>query len=108
MTDIQVYGEDLDVGAVLTGGTMSALELKVYAEADEVSIDSSAKVTVTHSDTEDGTFATVLEAALTAGDYKSGDVIATISLPSDIKMWAKASVTGNTGAVKVKQAYLPR
>ena len=106
---LTVFREDLDAGAVLTGGTQGAIELLVIADASSVVIAAeTGAVTVTHCDTETGTYETVVTQALTAGTYAKGAIIARVALPVDIKAWAKATVAGNTGDVVVKQAYIAR
>lgn len=105
---VKIYGEDLNVGPVLVGGTMGALVAHVFADANSVTIAAAAKVTISAADTKDGSFTTAAEAALAEGTYAKGDLIATVTLPADIKMWAKAAVTGNTGNVRVTLGYLPR
>lgn len=104
--NVKVFGEDLNVGAVLVGGTMGAITADVFAEGD-VTV-SSGKVTITAADKADGSFATVTEGSLANGTYKKGDLIGRITLPADIKAYAKASVSGATGTVVVKAGYLPR
>lgn len=117
---LQVYGEDLAVGAmtanfagsdpVLAGGTMGALTANVFAD-DAVKVGTGAKVSITASPTKDGSYTEVAAKNLTAGNYSAGDLIATIALPFDMDMWAKASVTvgsGSSGNVTVTLGYLPR
>lgn len=105
---LTVYREDLNVGQVLTGGTEGAIELLLIAAGSSVVIAAESTMTITHCDTEDGEFTSALVVDLTAGTYAKGDIIAKVTLPSDIKAWAKATVSGNTGDVVVKQSYLPR
>ncbi len=117
---VKVYGEDLAKGSlsaaisgsepVLTGGTMGALVANVFAD-DAVTIGTGAKVSVVASDTKDGTFAEVASGNLKAGTYAKGDLIASIPLPFDMPMWAKANVTqgtGSSGNITVTLGYLPR
>ena len=103
---VKVFGEDLNVGAVLVGGTQGAINVNVFADAD-VTV-SSGKVTVTAADKADGSFATAAEGTLANGSYKKGELIGSVTLPADVKAFAKATVTGATGAVVVKAGYLPR
>ncbi len=106
--NLKVYGEDLNAGAVLVGGTMGALVVNVFAAADSVTIASSAKVTVKAADTKDGSFENAAEVTLPEETYNKGDLIASFALPADIKMWAKAETSGVTGDVTVTLGYLPR
>lgn len=103
---VRVFGEDLNVGAVLVGGTQGAITVNVFADGD-VTV-SSGKVTITAADKADGSFANAAEGTLANGTYAKGELIGTVTLPADIKAFAKASVTGATGNVVVKAGYLPR
>jgi hypothetical protein len=104
--NVRVYGEDLNVGPVLVGGTMGAITVNVFAAGD-VTV-SSGKVTVTAADTADGSFATAAEGTLANGSYKKGELIGTVTLPADVKMFAKATLSGVSGDAVVKTGYLPR
>ena len=103
---VRVFGEDLNVGPVLVGGTMGAIEVNVFADGD-VTV-STGKVAITAADTANGEFTAAAEGALPNGTYAKGDFIGAVTLPANIKMYAKATLTGVTGNAVVKAGYLPR
>lgn len=103
---VRVFGEDLNVGAVLVGGTQGAIEVNVFAEG-AVTV-SNGKVAITAADTADGNFTAAAEGALPNGTFAKGDFIGSVTLPADIKLYAKATLTGVTGEAVVKAGYLAR
>lgn len=95
---------------LVVDGTMGAIVAKVLA-TDDVSVAQAITVSIKDCDTSNGSFAEVAKASIAVGDYSAGDVMATISIPVDVKKYAKAELTSdttNTGTVRVTGAYLPR
>lgn len=103
---VRVYGEDLNVGAVLVGGTQGAINVNVFADGD-VTV-SGGKVTINAADKADGEFVKAAEAVLADGSFTKGQLIGTVTLPADIKMFAKAELAGVSGDAVVKAGYLAR
>ena len=103
---VRVYGEDLNVGPVLVGGTMGGVNINVFAEGD-VTV-SSGKVIIMAADKMDGEFTNATESSLTNGSYTKGQLIGSFVLPLDIKMYAKATLSGITGDARVTVGYVPR
>ena len=103
---VRVFGEDLNVGPVLVGGTQGALEVNVFADG-AVTV-SGGKVVITAADTADGEFTAATEGTLPNGTYNKGDFIGSATLPADIKMYAKATLTGVSGNAVVQAGYLAR
>ena len=63
------------------------------------------------ADEPEGSFAEVTTITLPDGTYVDDEVIASVTLPPDVKNYAKATVTGNTsssGNVIVTLGYLAR
>ena len=118
---LQVWGEDLAVAdisqtsvdgeAVNGGGTNRGLVVNVIAES-AVKVAGSVTVTILGDDVKEGGFSTTeTSAALTAGDYAAGDLIAQIALAPDVKTWLKGKVAGNSsasGTICVTLGYLAR
>lgn len=120
----RVYGENLaeaDLSKTTTGtlpvevgGTQGALVINVFADGGATTAEVSSvgvKVSIVASDTPDGTFTEVASMVLPVGSFDDEELIATISLPHDVKTYAKAIVTGNassTGNVIVTPGYLAR
>ena len=92
---IKVYGEDLYNGGtseeVIGGGTMQALVVNIFATKTKSY--SAATVTVKAADAK-------------GGSYNEGDLLASLSLPFDVKNWLKAESTDTD--VRVTLGYLPR
>lgn len=103
---VRVFGEDLNVGPVLVGGTQGAIEVNVFADGD-VTV-SGGKVAITAADTADGEFTAATEGALPDGTFAKGDFIGAVTLPADIKLYAKATLSGVSGNAVVKAGYLAR
>lgn len=109
---LKVFGEDLynagTAGVVNVGGSMGALAINLVAIADDASF-AATTVTVKQGDEASsvteacGEFASVEKA-----NVKAGEVIATYTLPADVKTFVTASVSGETTNARVTVAYLPR
>ena len=119
---LKVYGEDLAAGAlnqasiaagtgIAAGSTQGALCVNAFAVGD-VSATSAVTITVKHSDSENGSFADLLTMTIDAGStFADGELMATATLPADVKAYvtaAVASATGNSGSIRVTLGYLPR
>lgn len=121
---LYVYGEHLaeaDLSKTTTGanpvevsGTQGALIVNVIAKGDAKTAKASevgVKVAVLAADEPEGSFAEVTTITLPDGTYVDDEVIASVTLPPDVKNYAKATVTGNTsssGNVIVTLGYLAR
>lgn len=109
---LKVYGEDLynagESGVVNVGGTMGALAINLVAIEDDATF-AATTVTVKQGDDEEavteacGEFSSVEKA-----NVKAGEVIATYTLPADVKTFVTATVEGETTNARVTPAYLPR
>lgn len=109
---LAVYGEDLynagTSGVVNVGGTMGAIAINLVAVADDASF-ASTTVTIKQGDDQAdvseacGTFTSAEKA-----NVKAGEVIATFTLPADVKTFVTATVSGETTNARVTAAYLPR
>lgn len=119
---LKVYDEDLingSVGAasissdkvVAAGSTQGALAVNVFA-ASEVKIGStSLVVSVKHADSENGSFVEISKITVAQGTYTEGALMATMTLPAEVKAYVCAdatSATGNSGTVRVTLGYLAR
>lgn len=119
---LKVYGEDLINGAlnvaavasdkvVAAGETQGALCVNVFAKG---AVETKAVVTITvkHSDAENGTFADLLTITVPTGKtFVDGELMATATLPADVKayvMASAASATTNVGSMRVTLGYLAR
>lgn len=69
-------------------------------------------ITVKHGDTENGSFADLLTMTIDAEkSFADGELMATATLPADVKDFvtaAVASATGNSGSIRVTLGYLAR
>lgn len=104
-------------GALRADNTQGAIELVIAANGDvDIAAEKAITVTLTHCDTEDGTYTTVpiyfKETYSAATSFEDGEIIGHIPLPSDVKTFVKVTLsTSNTtaiGDVDVFAAYLPR
>lgn len=105
---IKVYGEDLYNGGtseeVIGGGTMQALVVNIFATKTKSY--SAATVTVKAADAKGGSYEDVVTSKEISGSYNEGDLLASLSLPFDVKNWLKAESTDTD--VRVTLGYLPR
>lgn len=119
---LKVYGEDLASGAlnqaaiaagdaVAAGSTQGALCVNAFAVGD-VATTAAVTITVKHGDTENGSFADLLMMTIDAEkSFADGELMATATLPADVKDFvtaAVASATGNSGSIRVTLGYLAR
>ncbi len=119
---LKVYGEDLASGAlnqasiaagnaIAAGSTQGALCVNVFA-VGAVEVKSNITVTVKHGDTETGSFAELLTIPVTAAkSFADGALMATATLPADVKDYVLATVasaTANSGNIRVTLGYLAR
>ncbi len=119
---LKVYDEDLAKGAlnqasiaegdvVAAGSTQGALCVNAFAVGD-VSISNSVTITVKHGDTKTGDFSELLSMSIEATkSFEDGELMATATLPADVKDFVTASVTSNTsnsGEIRVTLGYLAR
>lgn len=118
---LKVYGEDLANGdlaeasisgntAIVAGSTMGALCVNVFAKGD-VNIVDEVKISVKDGETQDGGFAEILNISIEAGNYADGSLMATATLPVDVRSYVIADVTSstaNSGGVRVTLGYLAR
>lgn len=118
---LKVYDEDLANGslaqdaissdkAVMAGATQGALCVNVFA-VGAVSIASDVVVTVKDGAEENGAFAEVMTIPVSAGTFADGDLMATATLPVDVRDYVIASVASsasNSGGVRVTLGYIAR
>lgn len=119
---LKVYGEDLVNGAlnaatvagdnaVKAGSTMGALCVNVFAKGD-VDLKADVSVAIKHSDTENGTYASLLTISVATGKkFADGELMGTATLPQDVKAYVMGSVTSattNVGGIRVTLGYLAR
>ena len=119
---LKVYGEDLASGAlnqasiaagtgIAAGSTQGALCVNAFAVGD-VATTAAVTITVKHSDSESESFTVLLTMSVAADQsFADGDLMATATLPADVKSYvtaAVASATGNSGSIRVTLGYLPR
>ena len=119
---LKVYGEDLASGAlnqasiaagtgIAAGSTQGALCVNAFAVGD-VATTAAVTITVKHSDSESESFTDLLTMSVAADQsFADGDLMATATLPADVKSYvtaAVASAAGNSGSIRVTLGYLPR
>ena len=118
---LKVYDEDLAKGslaqdaissdkAVMAGATQGALCVNVFA-VGAVSIASDVVVSIKDGAEENGTFAEIMTVSVTAGTFADGDLMATATLPIDVRDYVIASVASsasNSGDVRVTLGYIAR
>ena len=118
---LKVYDEDLAKGnlaqdaissdkAVMAGATQGAICVNVFA-VGAVSITSDVVVTVKDGAEENGAFAEVMTIPVSSGVFADGDLMATATLPIDVKDYVIASVSSsasNSGEVRVTLGYIAR
>lgn len=109
---LKVYDEDLynagESGVVNVGGTMGALAINLVAIADAAAFVATT-VTVKQGDVETAvTEACGVFTSVEKANVKAGEVIATYTLPADVKTFVTATVEGETTNARVTPAYLPR
>ena len=119
---LKVYGEDLASGAlnqasiaagtgIAAGSTQGALCVNAFAVGD-VATTAAVTITVKHSDSESESFTDLLTMSVAADQsFADGDLMATATLPADVKSYVTAAVvsaTGNSGSIRVTLGYLPR
>lgn len=111
---LKVYGEDLNYankpGVVNVGGTMGALAIDLVAIADAETF-KETKVQVLQGDDPDAvTEECVTFVSKAASNVKAGDVVASFTLPKDVKTFVTANLleTGETTNARVTPEYLPR
>lgn len=116
---LSVFGEDLaqadltktqkTSNNVFVGGSNGALIINVMADTAVTISGGSGTVSIKHCDTKSGEFAEIASLKISDGDYAKGDIMATYSLPKDVKDWVQADTTlTGTGNVIVTPAYLAR
>lgn len=118
---LKVYDEDLAKGslaqdtissdkAVMAGATQGALCVNVFAVGD-VSIASDVVVSIKDGAEENGAFAEIITVSVSAGTFADGDLMATATLPIDVRDYVIASVASsasNSGDVRVTLGYIAR
>lgn len=119
---LKVYDEDLVNGAlnqasiaegdaIAAGSTQGALCVNAFAVGD-VSISNAVTITVKHGDSETGAFSNLLSMSIEASkSFADGELMATATLPADVKDFVTAAVTSNTsnsGEIRVTLGYLAR
>ena len=118
---LKVYDEDLAKGslaqdaiysdkAVMAGATQGALCVNVFA-VGAVSIASEVVVSVKDGAEENGAFAEIMTISVAAGTFADGDLMATATLPIDVRDYVIASVASsasNSGDVRVTLGYIAR
>ena len=119
---LKVYGEDLANGdlsvasiegttPVKAGHTSGALCVNVFAQGD-VTITNEVNISVKESDTKTGGYSECVMIEVESGKaFKDGDLIATATLPHDVKEYVVADVMSseaNSGGVRVTLGYLAR
>lgn len=118
---LKVYDEDLAKGdlsqdaiasskVIAAGTTQGALCVNVFAVGN-VAITSDVVVSVKDGETENGSFAEIITIPVATGTFADGDLIATATLPHNVKDYVMASVTSssaNSGGVCVTLGYLAR
>lgn len=119
---LKVYGEDLINGSiagatvsgskvVAAGHTEGALCLNVFA-VGAVATDEAVTITVTHGDSENGDFATLMTITIAADkSFADGELIDSVILPMNTKAYIAASAVSdadNSGSIRVTLGYLPR
>lgn len=118
---LKVYDEDLAKGdlaqdaissakVISAGTTQGALCVNVFA-VGKVTVASDVAVSVKDAETENGSFAEIMTIPVSAGSFVDGDLMATATLPQDVKDYVMASVTSsaaNSGGVRVTLGYLAR
>ena len=118
---LKVYDEDLAKGslaqdaissdkAVMAGATQGALCVNVFA-VGAVSIASDVVVSIKDGAEENGAFAEIMTVSVTAGTFADGDLMATATLPIDVRDYVIASVASsasNSGDVRVTLGYIAR
>ena len=118
---LKVYDEDLANGslaqdaissdkAVMAGATQGALCVNVFA-VGAVSVASEVVVTVKDGAEENGAFAEIMTIPVSAGTFADGDLMATATLPIDVRDYVIASVASsasNSGGVRVTLGYIAR
>lgn len=119
---LKVYGEDIFNGAInkasadgdkiiAAGGVDGALAVNVFA-VTAVTTAAQATVTLKHSATESGEYATLHTFTIAADkSFAAGELIDSIILPKNSKTFVKAalsSATTNSGTIRVTLEYLAR
>lgn len=118
---LKVYDEDLAKGslaqdaissdkAVMAGATQGALCVNVFA-VGAVSIASDVVVSIKDGAEENGAFAEIMTVSVAAGTFADGDLMATATLPIDVRDYVIASVASsasNSGDVRVTLGYIAR
>ena len=96
---------------IAAGSTQGALCVNAFAVGD-VATTAAVTITVKHSDSESESFTDLLTMSVAADQsFADGDLMATATLPADVKSYvtaAVASATGNSGSIRVTLGYLPR
>ncbi len=120
---LKVYGEDLintkinvasiAVGdAVAAGSTQGALCVNVFANGAVSTAGEAVVISVKHGDTEEGAFSEVMSLTIAKSKtFADGELMATATLPADVKAYVVASATsatGNSGGIRVTLGYLAR
>ena len=119
---LKVYGEDLASGdlaidviegknPVKAGQTSGALCVNVFAQGDVV-VTNEIGVSIKHSDVQTGGFSECVAIGIEAGKtFRDGDLIASATLPHDVKAYVVADVSSsdvNSGGIRVTLGYLAR
>lgn len=118
---LKVYGEDLNYantpGVVNVGGTMGALAIDLVAIADAETFKATTVQVLQGDDPDDVTEECVAFVSKAASNVKAGDVVASFSLPKDVKTFVTAKLLGTgesnetpgeTTNARVTPEYLPR
>lgn len=109
---LAVYGEDLynagTSGVVNVGGTMGAIAINLVAVADDASFAATTVVVKQGDDASDVDEVCCSFSSVEKTNVKAGEVIATCTLPADVKTFVTATVSGETANARVTAAYLPR
>lgn len=120
---LKVYDEDLINGSlgaasvasdkvVACGSTQGALCVNVFAMGSVSTAGAEVVITVKHGDSLNGSFADLQTITVAKSKtFKDGELMATLTLPNDVKAYVMASATSNasnTGAMRVTLGYLAR
>lgn len=120
---LKVYDEDLINGelnaaavasdkVVAAGSTQGALCVNVFAKGEVSTAGAAVEISVKHGDSEDGAFAELQTISVAQGKtFADGELMATMTLPADVKAYVMASATsatGNSGGMRVTLGYLAR
>ena len=109
---LKVFGEDLynagTAGVVNVGGSMGALAINLVAIADASSFAATTVVVKQGDDASDVDEVCCSFSSVEKTNVKAGEVIATCTLPADVKTFVTATSSGETTNARVTVAYLPR